>query len=197
MIPDWATRRVRLRSFDDSDVPFYVELAGSIDSGRRYRAPGALLHPSAREHFIYDGVLSHVVGVGRDTGRRLGVVTLSSADLRSGTTFLDANPPVTMRLLGLPVEVTMLGIQYSRDMATPEDLHASAGIQLGLDSTRFPRYFRREGILTDHAYLDGEYWDVHMLATTRDLWATSGSVAVRRMGLPAPTAADLEDDRRA
>jgi hypothetical protein len=43
------------------------------------------------------------------------------------------------------------------------------------------RFFRREGLLTDHLFLDGRYWDVHVLATDRATWQREGSPLIARL----------------
>jgi hypothetical protein len=43
------------------------------------------------------------------------------------------------------------------------------------------RFFRREGLLTEHVFLDGRYWDVHVLATDRATWQREGSPLIARL----------------
>jgi RimJ/RimL family protein N-acetyltransferase len=183
-VTSFSTRRVELRAFEHGDEQFFVELATSIDVGRTYRSAGSIVAPLAREKFVYDGVQSHVVGLGRETRRRIGVASLTSADTRNATAFFSTITSSFAQRRVLAIEFTMLSIEYFFQTWALRKLYTQVpAFNMAAIRHVCPKYFREEGRLTEHAYLDGRYWDVFMLATTPDLWLKSGSVALRRMGL--------------
>lgn len=169
--PQWRTRRVHLKRFEDSDVPFYVELCSSLDVGRRFRFGGAAIPPQATMAAVWDGVLVHLVGVGNRTRQRLGVVSVSSADMRNGTAYLSAVSDPGLVGSGLMIEVAALAVDYAFSTWPFRKLYAEVPeFNLRTFRSLTDRYFRVEGRLTDHVFMDGRFWDVHILATDRPTW---------------------------
>jgi RimJ/RimL family protein N-acetyltransferase len=178
----WRTRRVHLKRFEESDVPFYMELCSSLDVGRRFRFGGAAVPPQAVVSAIWDGTLVHLVGVGNRSRRRLGVVSVTSADMRNGTAYLSAVSEPTVVGTGLMIEAAALAIDYVFATWPFRKLYAEVP-EFNLVSfgsvTRL--VFQQEGQLTDHVFMDGRYWDVHILATTRDTWAQEAAPRLDRL----------------
>jgi len=178
----WSTPRVALRQFEDTDDRFYIELCTSLVGGRLFRFSGAGIHPRAREAAIHDGILVHLVGVGQNTRRRLGVVSLGSADHRNGTAYLSAIAHESVRGSGLMVETVLLALSYAFEtwplrkiyLETPE-------YNLRTFRSARGRFFETEGILKSHVFLDNQFWDVHILTMTRDSWDQRGVPMLRRL----------------
>jgi RimJ/RimL family protein N-acetyltransferase len=181
--PDrWRTRRVHLKRFEDSDVGPYVELCSSLDVGRQFRFGGAAIPPPAMLSAVWDGTLVHLVGVGNRTRRRLGVASVTSADMRNGTAYLSVVSDPAVVGSGLMIEVAGLAIEYVFSTWPFRKLYAEVPeYNLRTFGSVTKRFFRREGLMTEHVFLDGRYWDVHVLATDRATWEREGSPLVTRL----------------
>jgi RimJ/RimL family protein N-acetyltransferase len=181
--PDrWRTRRVHLKRFEESDVGPYVELCSSLDVGRQFRFGGAAIPPPAAMSAVWDGTLVHLVGVGNRSRRRLGVASVTSADMRNGTAYLSVVSDPSVVGSGLMIEVAGLAIEYVFSTWPFRKLYAEVPeYNLRTFGSVTKRFFRREGLLTDHLFLDGRYWDVHVLATDRATWQREGSPLIARL----------------
>jgi RimJ/RimL family protein N-acetyltransferase len=178
----WRTRRVHLKRFEDADVAPYVELCGSLDVGRRFRFGGAAISPPAAMSAVWDGTLVHLVGVGNRSRRRLGVASVTSADMRNGTAYFSVVSDPTVVGSGLMIEVAGLAIDYVFETWPFRKLYAEVpAYNLVTFGSVTRRFFRQEGLLTDHVFLDGRYWDVHVLATDRATWQREGRPTVDRL----------------
>ena len=181
----WRTRRVHLKRFEDADVAAYLELCSSLDVGRQFRFGGAAVSPTAAMAAVWDGTLVHLVGVGNRTRRRLGVASVTSADMRNGTAYFSVVADPSVVGSGLMIEVAGLAIEYVFSTWPFRKLYAEVPeYNLRTFSSVTKRFFRREGLLTDHVFLDGRYWDVHVLATDRATWEREGSPLVTRLRTP-------------
>ena len=178
----WRSRRVHLKRFEDADVAPYVELCSSLDVGRQFRFGGAAIHPHAALAAVWEGTLVHLVGVGNRSRRRLGVASVTSADMRNGTAYLSVVADPSVIGTGLMIEVAILAIEYVFQTWPFRKLYAEVPeYNLRTFASVTKRYFRREGLLTDHVYLDGRYWDVHVLATDRATWQREAGPMVARL----------------
>jgi RimJ/RimL family protein N-acetyltransferase len=181
----WRTRRVHLKRFEDADVAAYLELCSSLDVGRQFRFGGAAINPHAAMAAVWDGTLVHLVGVGNRTRRRLGVASVTSADMRNGTAYLSIVGDPSVLGTGLMIEVAGLAIEYVFQTWPFRKLYAEVPeYNLRTFGSVTKRFFRREGLLTEHVFLDGRYWDVHILATDRATWQREGSPIVARLRTP-------------
>lgn len=182
MTDGWRTRRVHLKRFEESDVPFYVELCSSLDVGRRFRFGGAAIPPQGILSAVWDGTLVHLVGIGNRSRRRLGVVSVTSADMRNGTAYLSAVSDPEVVGSGLMIETAALAIEYVFATWPFRKLYAEVPeYNLRTFRSLTGRYFRTEGRLTDHVFMDNRHWDVHVLATTRELWQHEASPRLVRL----------------
>jgi hypothetical protein len=173
---------VALKEFDDDDVGFYIELCSDLELGRSFRFGGASIPPPARPSAVWDGVLCHLVAVGVGSRRRLGVVSLTSPDLRNGTAYVSAIGDRDVVGSGLMVEAVVLGLHYAFETWPWRKLYLEvAEPNLARFRSGVDRFFAREGTLTEHVFLDGRYWDVHVLAITRERWLADGPPFLQRL----------------
>lgn len=181
----WRTRRVHLKRFEESDVAAYVELCSSLDVGRRFRFGGAAIPPPATLAAVWDGTLVHLVAVGNRSRQRLGVASVTSADMRNGTAYFSVVADPAVVGTGMMIEAAGLAIEYVFQTWPFRKLYAEVPeYNLRTFGSVTERFFRREGRLADHVFLDGRYWDVHVLATDRATWQTEGSPRITRLRAP-------------
>ena len=81
------------------------------------------------------------------------------------------------------VEAVALAIDYAFETWPWRKLYLEVPeYNLELFRSGLDRYFVRDkGVLREHVYLDGRYWDVHVLAITREMWATWAVPSLARL----------------
>ncbi len=115
--------------------------------------------------------LARFVVLGDADHRRLGLVSLFNADMRNGHAHLalssfDATRPSPLVMMGCG-----LFIEYAFSCWPLNKLYLDvADYNLEQFSSGVGRLFEAEGRLKDHHYLDGRYWDHHILAISKDRW---------------------------
>lgn len=172
-------RWVSLRVVTPDDYPLLFHMATSAPTIQRWRFRGAT--PSFDDFVVHlwDRVLSQFVVVSKASGEVLSLVVAYGADHKNGTAYLgvlrnlaSSNPVATegvVRFLYYLFETFPLRKVY---IETPEfNLNQFRG---GFDS-----FFQPEGLLKDHDYYNGTYWDLHILAVYPD----AVTKAIHRIGL--------------
>lgn len=182
-----GTRRVRLRTLADTDSAFLYELMSAPEAGGRVRFAGATPSPDQVVASLWDGVLAQFVVEGVGTGCALGIVALTTPNFRDGWAYLSAIGTPPAQGSGLIAEGVLLGFDYAFRtwpfrkiyMEVPETSYPAFRSGLG-------RYFAEEGRLREHAFWDGRYGDLYILAVLRATWAAQAPDVLAR----------LRDDRR-
>ena len=117
---------------------------------------------TALARFVVLGVADH---------RRLGLVFLFNVDMRNGHAHLavssfDATRPSPLVMMGCG-----LFIDYTFSCWPLHKLYLDvADYNLEQFSSGLGKLFEAEGRLKNHHYLDGRYWDHHILAISKDRW---------------------------
>lgn len=130
---------------------------------------------------LWHGVLSQFVVVRKGDHTPNGLVTAYGADFRNGRCHVavivspDAEPGSAMEALSLHIDYLFAVFPFQKLVAEVNDFNWAQF------SAGEGRMFEREGILRQHEFHDGRYWDVHLLAIFRDRWASyfAESAAVR------------------
>jgi hypothetical protein len=118
------------------------------------------------------GTLSRFVVLRATDHARLGLVSLFNADMRNGHAHLSLNSFDATR----PSPEVMMGCAIFIDHAFASwPLHKLyldvAEYNLDRFSSGIGKLFDAEGRLSKHHYLDGRYWDHHILALSKETWA--------------------------
>lgn len=166
-----ATRRVRLRPVRDADLPFLYALMTAPESGARVRFAGATPSPSQVAATLWEDVLAQFV-IESASGEAIGLFVVSSPNFRDGYAYFSVLGRPDMLGRGRVAEGGMLGVHYAFStwpfrklyMESSETSYAAFGSGLG-------RFFAEEGRLRQHAYFDGRYQDLRILAVYRETWA--------------------------
>jgi hypothetical protein len=108
----------------------------------------------------------------RDTDHgRLGMVSMFNADLRNGhahlaLTSFDATRPSPLVMIGCGIF-----IEHAFSSWPLHKLYLDvAGYNLDRFTSGIGKLFDAEGRLSKHHYLDGRYWDHHILAISKERW---------------------------
>lgn len=183
------TRRVRLRPLGEADLGFLYELMTSPESGGRVRYAGATPSPEKVAATLWDSVLAQFMIERAETGKRLGLVAVTSANFRDAHAYVSALGSRESRGLGLIMEGVLLGFNYAFStwpfrklyMEATDDSYEEFRSGLGV-------FFEEEGRLKRHVFWNGRYADLSILAVYRDTWADRAPRMLERLCRPAPEA---------
>lgn len=174
--------RVQLRPVTPDDLPWMYEAAIHPRVGGLLRLGGAT--PSFEEfrHSAWSEVVAQWVLVARQSGRRVGVFALSSADMRNGHAFIAtyADPRFVGR--GLAIEGAALAIDFVFRMWPFRVLYADVSRPaLEQFASILGRVADIDGVRHDYLWLDGKYHDLVMLSFTRSTWSDEGASFVDKL----------------
>ncbi len=177
-----GTERVRLRTIADRDGAFIYELMTSPQAGGQVRFAGATPSPEKVASTLWESVLAQFVVEGVSTQQPLGIVSITSPNFRDGFCYMSAIGTPSAQGTGLIVEGVLLGFNYAF-VTWP-----FRKIYMEVNETSYPRFrtglgrfFVEEGRLREHAFWDGRYVDVFILAVYRSTWAEHKAEMLARL----------------
>lgn len=161
-------RFLRLRLLRDMDRPFLYTLLTSQDIGVRWRFRGAIPRPDAFEKMLWEGVLAQCIVEGLEDEVPRGIVTAYGVNMSAGT----ANIAVALTSewvgKGFGVEAFYLFLEYAFDTWALRKVYLEAPeFNCAQFESAVGRYLHVEGILKEHEYYGGQYWDSIILAVYR------------------------------
>ena len=176
------TRRIRLRVITERDRAFLYELMTSPQSGGRVRFAGATPSPEKIASSLWDSVLAQFVIEGFNSQKPLGLVAITSPNFRDGFAYISALGPPETQGRGLIAEGVLLGFHYAFTtwpfrkiyMEATEESYTAFKSGLG-------RFFVEEGRLKEHAFWNGRFIDVLILAVYRKTWADHAPAMLKRL----------------
>ena len=184
-MPVMATRRVRLRQIGEGDQHFLFDLMTSPLVGGRVRFGGATPSPERVAASLWESVLAQFLIEGVTSGDRLGLVAITSPNLRDGFAYLSALGAESAIDSGLVVEGVLLGFHYAFStwpfrklyMEVTDDSYRAFRSGLG-------RYFSEEARLREHVFWNGRFTDVAILAIYRETWQRLAPIMLPRLAGP-------------
>lgn len=185
-LPLMETRRIRLRPLRDNDMQFVYRLMTSLDAGGRVRFGGSTPSPDKVAASLWDSVLAQFVLESKSSGEAVGLVAITSPNFRDGFAYVSALATQEVQGLGLALEGVLLGFHYAFStwplrkvyMEANEDSYRQFAGGLGV-------FFEEEGCLRNHAYWNGRYVDLKILAVYRERWQEHAERWLRRFGREA------------
>ncbi len=180
--PPMRTRHVRLHTITDRDAMFLYDLMTSPAAGGRVRFAGATPSPEKVASSLWDSVLAQFVVEGVTARRPLGLVSITSPNFRDGYAYLSAVGTPEAQGSGLIAQGVLLGFNYAfltwpfRKIYMEVSETSYEAFRSGLRN-----FFTEEGHLREHAFWDGRYVDVFVLAVYRATWADRGPRLVKRL----------------
>ena len=170
--PPLSTDRVRLHTITDRDSAFLYDLMSSPEAGGRVRFAGATPSPEKIAASMWESVLAQFVVHGVVARQPLGLVSVTSPNFRDGYSYLSAIGTPEAQGSGLVAEAVLLTFNYAfltwpfRKIYMEVSEPSYPAFRTGLG-----RFFTEEGRLREHAFWDGRYADVRILAVYRETWA--------------------------
>jgi RimJ/RimL family protein N-acetyltransferase len=180
--PPMRTRHIRLHTITDRDALFLYDLMTSPAAGGRVRFAGATPSPEKVASSLWDSVLAQFIVEGATAQRPLGLVSITSPNFRDGYAYLSAVGTPEAQGSGLIAQGVLLGFNYAfltwpfRKIYMEVSETSYEAFRSGLKS-----FFTEEGHLREHAFWDGRYVDVFLLAVYRETWAARGPRLVERL----------------
>lgn len=164
---------VRLRQLEPPDYPFLRQLELRPPFGVLYRHRGLTPGPESYAQSLWAGVLCQFMVVTKDRGHPVGAVAAFSNDYRNGickvATIIDpSREPGSAGIEGMRLFVDYLFAVFPVRKVMADVIEFNWP-QLASGAGRL---FQLEGVLRDHEYHDGRYWDVRLLAIHRARWTS-------------------------
>lgn len=165
-------RFVILRPLTLEDYPYVRQLELTADLGPRWRFRGSTPSPEQWSAMLgQTNILAHFLVMHATTHEVLGVVCVYNPDFQHGhARFAAARFPAQRRdalfLLGV-----VLFLDYVFHTWNFRKLYADTPeYNLSQFRSGIGRAFTLEGVLREHSYYGGRYWDEYILAVHRDRW---------------------------
>jgi RimJ/RimL family protein N-acetyltransferase len=162
-----SSRRVRLRAVVPSDYEFLFQLAADERSGRRWRYRGLPPRPDEFARDLWQGVLVQFLVEHVQTHERLGLVVAYGESARDRRCHIAAVFREEARVW--PLEAVALFVNFLFVEFGFRKLYAEM-TEYNLEAFRSAvgRWMDCEGVLEDHEFHGGRYWDLYILALWRD-----------------------------
>lgn len=155
----------QLTPIEEGDLPFLYTLAVHPETSYRWRYRG---NPPPPERFgtdLWGNVLVQFVARGTKTGDRAGLVVAYAADLAHGHAHLGAVFTPDHAGTGLAAGATALFVRYLFHTFPLRKLYLEVpGFNWPQVASAAGKLFEVEGVLRDHDFYAGRYWDKYLCA---------------------------------
>ncbi len=165
-----------LRSVQPPDIPMLYEWVMDPRVNHRWTTRGILIPYDAFAQRIWEDTLVNLL-LTRDTdGRPVSWASITSVDLHSGygsgAVVVDPAKPTTS---GIGPRTVFLMLRYIFAVYPMRKIYFESPEYAAHDfRTAIGTLMKVEGVLAEHLYYNGEYWDKYILAVTSRTWAEKG-----------------------
>ncbi|MCF2525813.1 GNAT family N-acetyltransferase [Yinghuangia soli] len=159
-----------MRPADDADIPFLWALFATDEVSYRWVYRGRIPTPeSIRMNLQRPDVLGHIIEDTRGQ-KQLGYVGAFDVNDRNGHAQLGTVVGPDQQQTGVGVTATMLFADYLFTILPLRKLYLQS---LDYNYAQFSSLVSRgyasvEGVLREHEFFAGRYWDIHVLSVTRE-----------------------------
>lgn len=175
LTPALSNAAYRLTPIQESDLDFLYLLAVHPDTGYRWRYRG---NPPSHQQFaadLFGQVLVQYVARGAISGEPAGHVVAYSADLAQGHASVGAIFTPDHAGTGQAAEITAVFVRYLFHTFRLHKLYLEVpGFNWPQVSSGAGRFFQVEGVLRDHDFYAGRYWDKYVCAIYPELTSSPG-----------------------
>ena len=162
-------RWVRLIPVEPGHIDFLYSLVSDEWTGPRWRYLGAV--PS-REQFqmeMSQGLLAQFVVVERATGQWIGHLQAYNPDLNAGVSYMAAAMAPSAHRTGIGMEAGYLFAKFLFQTFRLRKLYLEVpSFNLPLLGSVIVAVGHLEGVLREHVYYDGRFWDRHVIAIYKE-----------------------------
>jgi RimJ/RimL family protein N-acetyltransferase len=157
-----------LRPIDPGVMGFLYQLAISSEVGYRWRFRGAVPNYETFEASFWQGTLCQFVAVDRATGQPCGHVICYNPEMAHGYASVAAVFLPGHIGTGAPLQCVGSFVRYVFTVWPMRKLYLEVpSFNFGQLAAGRGRLFDEEGVLAEHDYYAGRYWDRHVLAVYR------------------------------
>jgi RimJ/RimL family protein N-acetyltransferase len=165
---NYRTTRTELRAPEQHDLTYLYGLLTHPSVAPHVRFRGTTVSPQEFAPALYEGALLVHLATARRTGRPIGLLMLHGASVMDGYVHLSMVAEPYAVGSGLLVEAGMAFLSHAFDTWPLRKVY----IEATEDALRQYRSVVRrcgseEGLLREHAYAEGRYQDVHLIAIYR------------------------------
>lgn len=184
-----------LRSVQQSDVPMLYSWVMDPRVNHRWTTRGTLVPFDAFTQRLWDDVLVSLLVMPDPAGPPVAWASVTSADLHSGyasaAVVVDPAYPTTA---GIGPRSVCLLLRYIFAVHPLRKIYFESPEFAAHDfRTALGELLAVEGILREHLYYHGRYWDKYILAVTTHSWSRNGTRYMERAFRHSlPTADDIE-----
>ena len=165
------TSRVGLIPVDQSHYSMLRQLEMSSSLGSRWRLRGATPSPEDYPRSLWAGVLAQFLIADRLQRAMMGLVACYDANMVGGYAYFAGTKFNVADRSPMFIEGCVLMIGHIFESWPLRKLYFDVpSFNLPLLRSGIGRFLMEEGILREHVYLAGRYWDQHTLALYRTTW---------------------------
>jgi RimJ/RimL family protein N-acetyltransferase len=164
-------RITRLRPIKAPDYEYLYDLFQRPDITFRWRFRGSTPSPESFIRTLWNGVHCQFLVESRDNPEPLGLVTSYNVDFHSQYAYIASiiSPDATKGMFAMESGLLFVNYLFSgwnfRKLYGETSAKSLADFESGIG-----KYFAVEGILKDHEYSNGQYWDGYLVALYRQTW---------------------------
>jgi RimJ/RimL family protein N-acetyltransferase len=150
-------------------MEFLYQLATNEENGFRWLLAGMVPPADVFQQNLWKGVMTQFVVVVRSNSAPIGVVIAYNPEINHGFAYLGADFAPHVQGAGIAIEAVELFVEYMFSTYNLRKLYLEVPeYNLGAMVNGVGGILREEGILREHTYYRGRYWDRHLLALYRD-----------------------------
>jgi RimJ/RimL family protein N-acetyltransferase len=169
LTPVLENRVLRLEPLQPNDVPFLYALAVAPENCFRWRYHGAPPSPERFTEELWEHVLTQYVARRVDNDQPVGHVVAYGANQNTSHAYVGAVFQPSYTGTGLAAEMVALFTRHLFRIFPLRKLYLEIpGFNWDQLSSGEGNYFQTEGVLRDHVYYAGRYWDQHICAIYPD-----------------------------
>ena len=186
--PPLRSTRVALRPVVPGDTPRLFEMAFSPNNCHRWRYFGGSTSFAEFDRLLWDRVLCQFVVTRASNPVPIGLVQCVASNFRHGTAQINVLLAEGVQRQAWPFEGVVLFVNYLFETFPLRKLYAEVPeFNFAAFAGGAGRYFATEGRLTAHEWHLGRYWDLLILAMTRETVLTK-EIKQWLAGLETPAA---------
>ena len=179
-IPVLDGSRTRLRHLRPADYPVLYELAFTGDTAWRWRYRGDSLRYEDFVSSLWQNVTAQYVIEEKATGALAGMISVYSYRPRDQHAHLSLLLAPAARGAAWPFEAVAIFINYVFTVWPLRKLYLES-LEFNYETLQSGKgiWFEEEGRLRSHEYLDGRWWDLHLMAIWRDPFLARSQALLR------------------
>jgi len=159
-----------LKQIDETDYAYLRGLFYDEENSFRWRHRGGSLSPDAMIGNLWQNVLYQCLVVDTSENRRMGLISAFGPDFSNGHASLAVVLSSDSKRIATPLIACAAFIDRVFQTWAFRKLYAQVP-GWNIDQIhRMGRFAAAEGVLSEHDYLDGKYWDSHIFAIHRASW---------------------------